>query len=436
MKTKRRVKVKFRGDGYLCSRGDIFYVSRTPTVFYLYPNRHTGTSDRPLKGHSIMGVQWIVLPYTEEVIHVLTNPSEADVIFMRGTHKFSYECEFTLEFKFGIYGAGSLYEAIVIKDVKQLDDDWKVKVSLTGPTSSNFTYYKGPLFPWGWWEPPPVPAYRNEFRGYQTVSIEITPQNVSELNHPQKKPRAQLLKVIAPYIEEAVAIDALAYQFPVPPYDTLYLTSVIDNVSIELKHKEGEVWENYDWQLATEHSVVVSITNATKKPSQPLVDKNILTIDEGGVAQGIGDEYVYDVVIREMIIYLSGIAITYSIPVRVRNWIPEWGEDDIMTTDRPWESGVRFPQLSTPHYYLVGYRHYSFPFAELSLKEISDLGFEVTWQRRYNEPDWGYELEPGHYAFKKKVGDAFVTAPKHIRSLEVTADQLELAVSLVPGGNV
>jgi hypothetical protein len=437
MKAKRQVKVKFYGNGYLFSSEDIFVSLQKPVFFFTpYPSKVISVSDteRELQYYNIGGIRWITLNLYGRDLPI----NDADYIFMRGTHKFSYEYECAFEVSYGIYGAGSIAETIVFKDAKPIDNEWRLKVSLTGPTSSNFSYYpEFSLFPY---VGPPV--YRNEFRGYKTATIEITPDNITELNHPQKKPRPLLL-LREVYERQNYAADLVAYSFfgGLPGRElTRSLLTFIDNVSIELHHGDDGEWEDYAWNLATEHSAVIRPLNSVRKLAQPLVDgnyPNILRVDEN---QGNFDDYVYDVVIREMVLRGYDRDYHYTIPVRVRNWVPgqfDYGGNDVLTCWYPWRADVRRPDFIsflTMNYWLIGYRHYAFPFVDLFVREISDLGFEVAGGRRHEPPDWGGELilPYGGFVFKKKIQNTFVKVPKHIQSFSVTADQLDISFSVTP----
>jgi hypothetical protein len=437
MKAKRRVKVRFYGDGYLFSSEDIFVSLQKPVFFFTpHPSKAIpiATIELELQYYNIGRIRWVTLNLYGRDLPVY----EADYIFMRGTHKFSYEYECAFEVLYGVYGAGSIAETIVFKDAKPIDNEWRLKVSLTGPTSSNFSYYpEFSLFPY---VGPPV--YRNEFRGYKTATIEITPDNITEVNHPQKKPQPLLL-LRNVYEGQNYAADLIAYSFfgGIRGQElSRRLLIFLDNVSIELQHDNDGGWEDYDWNLATEHSAIIRPLNSVRKLAQPLVDENYSNILRVGENQGNFDDYVYDVVIREMVLRGYDQDYQYTIPVRVRNWRPgefDYGGNDVLTCWYPWRAEVRRPDFisfSTMNYWLVGYRHYAFPFVDPLVREISDLGFEVTRGRRHEPPDWGDELilPYGGFVFKKKIRNTFVKVPKHLRSFSVTADQLDISFSVTP----
>jgi hypothetical protein len=245
------------------------------------------------------------------------------------------------------------------------------------------------------------------------------------------------------YRGQNYAADLIAYSFfgGIPGWElTRSLLVFLDNVSIELQHSGDSKWEDYAWNLATEHSAVIRPLNSVRKLAQPLVDENYLNLLRVDERQGNFDDYVYDVVIREMVLRGYDRDYQYTIPVRVRNWVPgqfDYGGNDVLTCWYPWRADVRRPDFisfRTMNYWLVGYRHYAFPFVDLFVREISDLGFEVTRGRRHEPPDWGDELSLpyGGFVFKKKIQNTFVKVPKHIQSFSVTADQLDISFSVTP----
>jgi len=415
-----KVKVKFTTFGYIGVTDDLIY-SPSTNFFHArnsFPIFHTQYVD---EAYLSVWKFYLIRGDRETQYH----RNQDDVIFMRGMHKFQLECELVLEFSVEVKKVGTTEERISFKNLTVLDDDWLFKLTVEGPTASSFTYQDSQYFqgfmhhigPW-------------VFTGYKSATITVNNQTRNTYHSQYSKP----IDVVALSPYEMIA-DIIVK--PILRRMKIYF----DNFEIELKrfdYRRNE-WIDYPVRLATEHTVVASPLPIIvdrypiyREPTQPVVDRNKITVNEGNLQQGVFDEFVYDVVERTV----GGI----TLPVRL-SWLPLLGDGDILQTEAPWFSSVRYPDtLYDPTWHFVklydgfGYRHYAAPIVNLHVREISDLGHELNWSYKWGEANWpGTPIVRGTMVYEKKPPSPDIyTRPRHISKIEVAPTQLGLIVDINP----
>jgi len=409
-----KIKVKFKTLGYLQSQFDLIHSPAT-NLFYTRGSAYLFLDY--WKFYLVRG-----LGYTRYI----RDPSK-DLIFMRGMHKFRLEATLAFEAKIGLKDAGKPYERFAFEDLTVLDDDWEIKLTLEGPTASNFTYYDSPFLDDflrfnGVWT----------FTGYKSATITINPQTKNNYHSQYNKPSGAILTTPHKMITEVFCRFA--------GWD---VATFFDNVEVELKRFDSRhnKWIDYPVNLATEHTITLSpvpiVINRIltyRTPTQPKTDGNKIIVNEGNLQQGVFDDYVYDVVDRTV----DGIVL----PVRRKNWIPIGGGGDIMQTQAPWYSSVSVPDITyDPNfnwlklYQGFAYRHYALPVIDIFVREINDLGQELSWSYKWHEASWTSRtaIVPFTDTYEKKPPPPEVyTRPKHISRLEVSPTQVGLIVELNP----
>ncbi len=354
------------------------------------------------------------------------NP-ETDLIFMRGMHKFVLEMELAFEFKVEVKDVGTTYERIAFEGLTVLDDEWQIKLTLHGPTASNFTFYDSPYLSdflrgnGGW-----------TFTGYRSATITINSQTHNSNHSQYSKPSGALLTT--PY---GMIMEVFCYLIAGG-----YMSYYLDNVEIELKRFDDKrrEWVDYPVKLAVEHtvtmmplSIVVNRVPTYRTPAQPAVDRNKIIVNEGGLQQNVFDDFVFNVVNRTV----DGI----TLPVRL-SWQPILGDGDILQTRAPWYSFVVNPDVVyDPNWQWLklyrgfGYRHYAAPVIDLYVREINDLGHELHWMYKWDPADWrgATAIVGGTISYEKKPPPSDVyTRPRHISRISVYSTQLGLSVDLKP----
>ena len=399
-----KIKVKFKTFGYLQSQFDLIH-SPSTNLFHTH-------------GDAYLFLDYWRFYLIRERAHTrYTRDPSMDLIFMRGMHKFRFEATLAFEAKVGLKDVGKPYERFAFEDLTVLDDEWEIKLTLEGPTASNFTYYNSPYLSDflrfnGVWT----------FTGYKSATITINPQTKNNYHSQYDKPSGAILTTPYKMITEVVC-----------RFLWWNVATFFDNVEVELKRFDPRRndWVDYPVRLATEHTISI---RSYKTPTQPIVDGNKIVVNEGNLQQGVFDDFVYDVVDRTV----DGIVL----PVRRRNWVPILNDGDIMQTRAPWYSIVSGPDvIRDPKwnwlklYEGFAYRHYALPIMDIFVREINDLGQELSWSYKWHEASWTSRtaIVPFTDTYEKKPPPPEVyTRPKHISRLEVSPTQVGLIVELNP----